>query len=424
MSTVDVQLSFSRARNIVGGSTGSLPYQNATSATLFIPIGANGTVLQSNGSTATWATLGSLTAGAASQVNTIQRTTNSTHFLTFVDSDNPSATAETVYTTSSFTVNPSTGEIDILSNLASTSTNTGALVITGGVGIGRDLYVGGNIALGTLSETLVRTAYTSSNNSKFLVRPGFDINGNGTITSADSLAFNNVLNGVTAINSSTIHELPYILQHFDNTTTGIHVLGQSILNYGLGVTNAGGGQIFLTAGLNNNIRHYLRVGEDPTDNGSVRIKADTTIIGTGTNSLSSTTGALVVTGGVGIGQDLWVGAGVYATTKSFLIPHPTKPGMKLRYGSLEGPENGVYVRGKLTNNNTIELPDHWIKLVDPESITVNLTPIGRHQNLYVETIAENKVIIGNSNLLNKDINCFYTVFAERKDVDKLQVEIY
>lgn len=113
-----------------------------------------------------------------------------------------------------------------------------------------------------------------------------------------------------------------------------------------------------------------------------------------------------------------------ARSKSFLIDHPTKPGMKLRYGSLEGPENGVYVRGKLKGTNTIELPDYWTKLVDPDSITVSLTPIGRHQDLYVEDIADNKVVIANSNLINKEIHCFYTVFAERKDVGKLEVEIY
>jgi hypothetical protein len=38
-----------------------------------------------------------------------------------------------------------------------------------------------------------------------------------------------------------------------------------------------------------------------------------------------------------------------ATSKSFSIPHPTKEGKKLVYGSLEGPENGVYHRGKLYN---------------------------------------------------------------------------
>lgn len=113
-----------------------------------------------------------------------------------------------------------------------------------------------------------------------------------------------------------------------------------------------------------------------------------------------------------------------ATTKSFVIDHPTKPGMRLRYGSLEGPENGVYVRGKLKGTNVIELPEYWTKLVEPEFITVNLTPIGRHQDLYVEEIIDNKVLIKNGNLLNKEIHCFYIVFAERKDVEKLQVEVY
>ena len=46
-----------------------------------------------------------------------------------------------------------------------------------------------------------------------------------------------------------------------------------------------------------------------------------------------------------------------AVTKSFDIPHPTKENMRLRYGSLEGPENGVYVRGR-SKENIIELPDY------------------------------------------------------------------
>jgi hypothetical protein len=112
----------------------------------------------------------------------------------------------------------------------------------------------------------------------------------------------------------------------------------------------------------------------------------------------------------------------FAASKSFLIPHPTKEGKKLRHGSLEGPEHGVYIRGKLKDDNTIELPEYWTKLVDEDSITVNLTPIGRHQKLYVKSIEDNKVIIGNENLLGS-INCFYTIFAERIDVEKLEVEI-
>jgi hypothetical protein len=133
-----------------------------------------------------------------------------------------------------------------------------------------------------------------------------------------------------------------------------------------------------------------------------------------------------VTDRVGIGTStpgfkLEVNGAFAATTKSFVIDHPTKPDMKLRYGSLEGPENGVYVRGRL-KGNTIELPDYWSGLVDEDTITVNLTPVGKHQNLYVESIADNKVVVGNDNLISKKIDCFYVVYGERNDVEKLVVE--
>jgi len=96
--------------------------------------------------------------------------------------------------------------------------------------------------------------------------------------------------------------------------------------------------------------------------------------------------------------------------------------MKLRYGSLEGPENGVYVRGRLKDSNEIVLPDYWTGLVDEESITVNLTPIGKHQKLSVSNVAIDAITIKNDNILNSAIDCYYIVYAERKDVEKLVVE--
>ena len=63
--------------------------------------------------------------------------------------------------------------------------------------------------------------------------------------------------------------------------------------------------------------------------------------------------------------------------------------MKLRYGSLEGPKNGVYVRGRLKDSNVIELPDYWTGLVHEDSITVSLTAIGKSQELYVIDINDN-----------------------------------
>lgn len=145
-------------------------------------------------------------------------------------------------------------------------------------------------------------------------------------------------------------------------------------------------------------------------------------IASGINSVSTITGSLIITnGGIGVGGNVYIGGTLYATAKSFLIDHPTKPGQKLQYGSLEGPENGVYVRGRCSTG-IIELPDYWTELVDADSITVDITPIGTHQKLYVDRIEDNKIYIGNENIMNKKINCFYTVWAERKDVGKLDVE--
>jgi hypothetical protein len=107
-----------------------------------------------------------------------------------------------------------------------------------------------------------------------------------------------------------------------------------------------------------------------------------------------------------------------ATEKSFVINHPTQENKKLVYGVLEGPEHAVYCRGKI-NTNVIELPEEWTGLVDEDTITVQLTSIGKHQNLYVEDIRDNKVFIRNANTFSSKINAFYYVQGTRKDVKPL-----
>ena len=120
------------------------------------------------------------------------------------------------------------------------------------------------------------------------------------------------------------------------------------------------------------------------------------------------------------GYNLEVNGSFAATTKSFIIDHPTKPGMKLRHGSLEGPENGVYVRGR-SRLEVISLPDYWTGLVDPDSITVTLTPIGPSGAPRVERIENNKVYVFSED--SRPLDYFYMINAERVDVDPLEVEI-
>lgn len=110
-----------------------------------------------------------------------------------------------------------------------------------------------------------------------------------------------------------------------------------------------------------------------------------------------------------------------ASIKNFVIDHPTKQGKKLVHTCLEGPENGVYYRGRLLNKTQIELPEYWTGLVDEDTITVSITPIGAHQDIIVKRIGENKIYLQSKPGI--PINCFYHVFGTRKDVPYLITEV-
>ena len=72
-----------------------------------------------------------------------------------------------------------------------------------------------------------------------------------------------------------------------------------------------------------------------------------------------------------------IGGKLIAGSKSFVIPRPE--GGMLEYGVLEGQQNDVFFRGELKDDNVIHLPKEWEWLVDENTITVQLTSIGKHQ---------------------------------------------
>ena len=111
------------------------------------------------------------------------------------------------------------------------------------------------------------------------------------------------------------------------------------------------------------------------------------------------------------------------SVKPFNIPHPSpdKEGMRLVHACLEGPENGVYFRGRVTNQKQIFLPPYWKDLVDWTTITVNLTPIGSHQSVIVKRFDEDKIYLQSNG--GMPIDCFYHVYGTRKDVAPLPVEM-
>ena len=107
--------------------------------------------------------------------------------------------------------------------------------------------------------------------------------------------------------------------------------------------------------------------------------------------------------------------------KPFDMNHPSKgEGHRLRYACIEGPEVGVYFRGRLTNRTEIELPLYWKDLVHINSISVQLQPIGAHQDIIVKRTDEKKIYLQAKG--GMPIDCYYHVYAERKDCNALVVE--
>ena len=107
--------------------------------------------------------------------------------------------------------------------------------------------------------------------------------------------------------------------------------------------------------------------------------------------------------------------------KPFDIKHPTKGnGHRLRYACIEGPEVGVYHRGRLRRGKEIVLPYYWKDLVHVESITVQLQPVGAHQDIIVKRWDDQKIYLQSNGGL--PIDCFYHVYGERKDINPLITE--
>lgn len=103
------------------------------------------------------------------------------------------------------------------------------------------------------------------------------------------------------------------------------------------------------------------------------------------------------------------------------IQHPLTKGYSLNYESLSGPENAVFYRGKVTGKTEITLPNYWTELVDERTISVHITPIGAHQDIIVKRIGDNKVYLQSKSGI--PINCFYHIFATRRDVEILITEV-
>ena len=284
----------------------------------------------------------------------------------------------------------STSGLAVTSTTNSISSTSGALIVTGGASVGQSLSIGGRLQI-----------FNSSLSTAFLSAQA-GVNTTYTLPTTSPAA-----TGTSVLSSTMAGVMSWV--PLTSTVGGSGTPGGS--NKQIQYNNAssfGGasGFEYTTGGIAITVGFFAPSGLGYTSGLWVNaINGSTTRIGIG---LSNPQFELEILGELS------------ATNKSFVINHPTKSGLKLRYGSLEGPENGVYVRGELKGTNIIEVPDHWVGLVHEDSYTVHLTPIGKYTQLYVEKIENYNVFVAENN--NSYIHCYYSVWAERKDIPKLVTE--
>ena len=110
----------------------------------------------------------------------------------------------------------------------------------------------------------------------------------------------------------------------------------------------------------------------------------------------------------------------YATTgtKTFVIDHPNDKNKYLVHACLEGPESGVYYRGKgeIINNSSVnvKLPDYVSKFAT--DLSVQITPIYNDKvkiyNLSVSEIQNNFFTVHGNNC-----KFFWTVYGNRNNIE-------
>ncbi len=203
------------------------------------------------------------------------------------------------------------------SSTDSSSTSTGALVVTGGVGIGAKLTVGG---VATIAAT---TTSTSSTTGALVVSGGVGI--------AENLYVGGTFGMASTTDSSSTTTGAFVVAGGVGIAKKLYVGGITTIQDTTDTTGASDGALVVAGGVDIAKSLYVSGSTDSSSTstgalivvGGVGIGAKLTVggattIADTTTSTSSATGALVVGGGLGVAENLYVGGtfGMTSTTDS------------------------------------------------------------------------------------------------------------
>ena len=295
-------------------------------------------------------------------------------------------------------------DLSITSPTASTNSTSGALVVTGGVGIGDSLFVAGNISVNTGTNGLLfrklvagnygaiySTNLTPSATNYTMITDGASVNFNGT----NGVYFNINNTNKIQVTANNINIVPTA----DSTSTSTGALtvaggvgiGGSLyvasataisgvsINAGIITGNLTGTATTATninvVNASTNSAHPLHFSPNATGSGlatssntTLSYNPSTLVLSTsglaitaGTASTNSTTGALVVTGGVGIGGSLFVAGDltINGTTTTINSVTLTVDDKNIELGSVTSPSDVTAEGGGITLKGATDKSINW-----------------------------------------------------------------
>ena len=429
----------STATNIAGGTAGAIAYQSQPGVTTFTPIGIPGYVLLSDGDAPVWGPITSASldfANTATNINfgadmeiPFQTGRGKTEFdgtLKYSYGTNTLLTVNAIFTGTSNAI----------------STISGAVRVVGGVGIGRDLWVGGNeVLLGNLDlrgGNLItnQTSFNLLNNTALTV----NFAGSATsITIGDFTGYTDVRNQTRIQNtSSAVSTVTGALQVAGGVGIqgDVYIGGTTYVRNNIIPTHSG-----LSLGTIANPFSDIYLGPNSlyVDNvvlsssgttflvtstiGLVLLNVNSGIFTTSTNAISTNSGGLVVAGGVGIGRDIYVGGDIITNKSTFNLANTNATNVNIAgsgtaitigatsgYVSIRNTETvssavtgalrvagGVGVSGSMFVSDTVTATNLVIKGAYASSY------LGTYGSLFIDATSGNQYIQGSTNSLANGI---------------------
>jgi hypothetical protein len=235
--------------------------------------------------------------------------------------------------------------VQVYGTANSSSSSTGALTVSGGAGIVKDLHVGGNVYINS------GTSLVSTNGNNLFVNATGDsvVIRNNSGSSAGQFE-----SSPTFFNFSTIGVTPYVTFSIDKTS------GYVLVNQTDNATAVGSGSFQVSGG--GSVAKNFYIGGDQFVTGNSTISGNLLVSGTisttgnspvtfsnTTNSTSTTTGGVIISGGLGIAENAYVG-GLLVVTNTTASTSSTTGAFQLAGGA--GIQGAVYLGSTLNVTST------------------------------------------------------------------------